>query len=163
MQSARQQPLNPTTLSLGNDGQLWLAIMAALPCWAALYLITQPLVQPGWPLRAPWLFISLALLYPIMEEAVFRGLIQQGLHRHLPSLSWYPASLPVSPANLCTSLLFTAFHFTNHTPLWAALVFIPSLIFGYFRDRHRHLAAPILLHAWYNLGYFWIFGAPATG
>ena len=61
-------------------------------------------------------------------------------------------------ANLLTSLLFTALHFINHAPLWAAAVFFPSLVFGFFKDRTGKLAAPIILHVFYNSGYFWLFG-----
>ena len=57
-----------------------------------------------------------------------------------------------------TSLLFTALHFINHAPLWAAAVFFPSLVFGFFKDRTGKLAAPIILHVFYNSGYFWLFG-----
>lgn len=160
MHSARQPSHNTLIVKLRGDWQYWLAMAVALLYWAGLYLATTPQLQPGWPLQQPWLFLSLVLLYPVMEEVVFRGLIQDAMHRYLTTPSWYPTRFPVSQANLLTSLLFTVLHFINHAPMWAALVLIPSLIFGYFKDRHQHLAAPILLHVWYNLGYFWIFGAP---
>ncbi|MBU1192755.1 MAG: hypothetical protein KKA36_09395 [Gammaproteobacteria bacterium] len=38
-------------------------------------------------------------------------------------------------------------------------VIVPSLIFGHFRDRFGTLHAPIMLHIYYNLGYFWIFAS----
>lgn len=143
-----------------RDKSFWLAVVAALVYWPALYLYSPTAVIPGWPLAHPWLFISLCLLYPVMEEVVFRGLIQDGVHKYLKRPAWYAARLPLSHANLFTSLLFTAFHFINHPAVWAALVFIPSIIFGHFKDRHNSLTPPIFLHIWYNLGYFWIFGAP---
>ena len=55
------------------------------------------------------------------------------------------------------SLVFTGLHFINHPPAWAASVLIPSLIFGFFRDRTGRLLAPILLHVFYNSGFIWIF------
>jgi membrane protease YdiL (CAAX protease family) len=39
-------------------------------------------------------------------------------------------------------------------------VFFPSLVFGLFKDRTQRLLAPILLHVFYNAGYFWLFAAP---
>lgn len=98
----------------------------------------------------------LALLYPVLEEIVFRGLIQEQLHAVLSARTFGALSV----ANLLTSLLFTGLHFLSHPPLWAALVFFPSLIFGYFKDRHRSLQAPILLHVFYNTGFLWLFSAP---
>ena len=64
---------------------------------------------------------------------------------------------PLSHANILTSVLFTALHFINHPPLWAAAVLFPSLVFGLFKDRSGGLAAPIILHVFYNSGYFWLF------
>lgn len=131
----------------------YMAIAVALLYWLGLYLL-EP-VQPdlGWPLREPWRFLYPALFYPVMEELVFRGLIQDLAHRHLKP--WRLG--PLSHANILTSLLFTALHFINHPPLWATAVLLPSLLFGFFKDRSGTLAAPILLHAFYNSGYFWLF------
>lgn len=51
-----------------------------------------------------------------------------------------------------------ALHFLYRPLPWAALVFVPSLIFGYFKDKYHGLSAPIQLHIFYNTGYYWIFG-----
>jgi len=130
------------------------AIAAALLYWALLYLGTGASPDPGWPLREPLRFLYPALLYPVVEELVFRGLVQDLVHRRLKP--WHVG--PLSHANLLTSVLFTALHFVNHPPLWAAAVFVPSLVFGFFKDRTGQLAAPIVLHVFYNGGYFWLFG-----
>ena len=136
------------------DPLFFAAVAAALVYWLALYWVTQVSPDPGWPLREPLRFLYPALLYPVVEELVFRGLVQDLLHRHLRP--WHLG--PLSHANLLTSLLFTALHFVNHAPLWAAAVFFPSLLFGFFKDRTGQLAAPIVLHVYYNSGYFWLFG-----
>ncbi len=136
-----------------RDPLFFVAIAAALVYWLGLYLLTRQAPDLGWPLREPWRFVYPALLYPLVEELVFRGLIQDLAHRHLR-----PWSLgPLTHANLLTSLLFTALHFFSHPPLWAAAVLAPSLVFGFFKDRSGRLAAPIILHAFYNSGYFWLF------
>jgi hypothetical protein len=89
----------------------------------------------------------------VVEEIVFRGLVQELVHDYI-SQRWLG---PLSIANLLTSCLFTGLHFLYHPPLWAALVFFPSLVFGFFKDRSGHLTAPILLHVFYNAGFLWLF------
>ncbi len=106
----------------------------------------------AWPLQQPFTFLQLALLYPLVEEIVFRGLLQDACHRHLPKRALGPISL----ANLVTSIVFTIVHFLYHAPSWAALVFLPSLVFGYCKDRYNSLIPPILLHVFYNTGYYWV-------
>ena len=121
-----------------------------------LFFILHPSIQWGWPLLTPLVFLLPVLVYPVLEEIVFRGLIQELVHEYLSK-----ASLgPVSVANLLTSFLFTGVHFFYHPPLWAALVFFPSLVFGFFKDRTGGLMGPILLHIFYNAGFLWLFSGP---
>lgn len=135
-----------------QDPLFFAAVAAALLYWLALYLITQPDIDAGWPIREPLRFLYPALLYPVVEEWIFRGFVQEFAHRQLRP--WRLG--PLTHANILTSLLFTALHFINHPPLAAAMVFIPSLVFGFFKDRSGRLAAPIALHIFYNSGYFWL-------
>jgi membrane protease YdiL (CAAX protease family) len=99
------------------------------------------------------LLMSLVVLYPIIEEIIFRGLIQPFMAKRL-NRSWSIFSL----ANILTSLSFVALHLINHPPAWALAVFVPSLVFGYSQERCNHLAAPIILHCSYNAGYFLLLG-----
>ncbi|MCC6136373.1 MAG: CPBP family intramembrane metalloprotease [Gammaproteobacteria bacterium] len=60
----------------------------------------------------------------------------------------------LSQANLLTSLLFAAAH-TGVTGHWSgALVFVPSLAFGYFHDQYQRVMPAVLLHSFYNAGFF---------
>ncbi len=94
------------------------------------------------------------IISPLIEEIIFRGFIQEWLYSH----RWAKkAVFSISSANLITSLIFTALHFFAHPPLMAALVFIPSLVFGYFRDRHGGITSPVILHCFYNFSYFSLF------
>jgi membrane protease YdiL (CAAX protease family) len=136
-----------------RDTLFYAAAGAALVYWLILWRMTSVDPDPTWPLRAPLRFLYPALLYPVVEELVFRGFVQEQLHRRCKP--W--ALGPLSHANLLTSVLFTALHFFNHPPLWAAAVFFPSLVFGLFKDRTGGVAAPIVLHVFYNSGYFWLF------
>ena len=108
-----------------------------------------------------WLFSDLnslfflVFLYPMIEELIFRGLVQEYIEKKiskntiLKALSW---------ANIFTSLLFVLMHFIYHSPIWAMLVFFPSLVFGYFKERYGHIIPSILLHSFYNLWYFSFIG-----
>lgn len=129
--------------------------MAAPVVWALLFFAVRPTPDLAWPLRAPGRFLLLVLVYPVLEEIVFRGALQGAL-RARPHARH--ALFGLTLANVYTSLMFTGLHFFSHPPLWALAVMIPSLVFGYFRDRHDSLAAPIALHIFYNAGFFWIFG-----
>ncbi|MEQ8798377.1 MAG: JDVT-CTERM system glutamic-type intramembrane protease [Salinisphaeraceae bacterium] len=89
------------------------------------------------------------LVYPVVEEWLFRGELQPRIGRKLIRRFG-----PLSAANLVTSALFTALHLLFHPPGWALAVFLPSLVFGYFRDATGGLAAPMLLHGFYNACFF---------
>ena len=133
---------------------LFLAAMgAALIFWGLLFAISSPAVDLAWPFREPLRFVYPALLYPVIEEIIFRGFLQEFIQARLRP--WRLG--PLTHANILTSLIFTALHFINHPPLWAAAVLLPSLLFGLTKDRSGGLAAPIVLHVFYNSGYFWLF------
>jgi len=102
-------------------------------------------------------YLSLILLQPFVEELLFRGFLQgQWLQT-----AWGSASRHgITVANLITSLLFVASHFISHPAGWAVAVFFPSMIFGYLRDRHDSLYPAMVLHMFYNAGYFYLTGLP---
>ncbi|MDX1497490.1 MAG: JDVT-CTERM system glutamic-type intramembrane protease [Salinisphaeraceae bacterium] len=137
-----------------RDWQWWLALGAGPLFCLVLIVAGLDVVGPDWIAGAILTFLLLALVYPVLEEIVFRGLIQDSLSERLTIWRFQL----ISKANLLTSLAFTALHFFSHPPLWAASVFLPSLLFGYFRERHNSLVSPITLHAFYNSVYFALFG-----
>lgn len=96
----------------------------------------------------------LALIYPLLEEMTFRGLIQPMLfQRPWGSVSYWGVSI----ANLVCTVLFAASHLVWHGALQALAVIVPSLIFGYFRDRYGRIAPSVALHVFYNSGFVWLF------
>ncbi|MEO5379095.1 MAG: JDVT-CTERM system glutamic-type intramembrane protease [Magnetococcus sp. DMHC-6] len=97
--------------------------------------------------RGGWLFVPV-VVYPILEEMVFRGLIQ-GAMRH--SALGQRQFLGLTLANFMTTLLFSFAHMATRTPLVGLLVLIPSLIFGFFRDRFDHIGPGMILHIFYNM------------
>lgn len=142
--------------ALARDVPFRLALLAGPLCWLALYFLFDAQPSWTWPLHQPGLFLLPALVYPVLEEIAFRGLLQELVRERVSAATVGPLSV----ANLVTSVVFTALHFFHHPPLWAALVLFPSLVFGYFRDRSGALTAPIFLHVFYNSGYLWLFSAP---
>ena len=84
------------------------------------------------------------LLMPIVEELIFRGVIQEQLYQALPKARdrW----LTVSSANLVTSVLFVLAHWLFRDSLTALLVFPASLYFGWLYERHHSLTLPVLAH-----------------
>lgn len=138
------------------DDTWFLCALGAAPIfWSALFFIFQPFFDSGWPLLYPKEFLLLVVAYPLLEEVVFRG----GLQPYLATkLGKKYACGDISAANWITSLIFTLVHFIQHKLLWSLSVFVPSLLFGYFRDRHNSMVPAIILHIFYNSGYFWLFG-----
>lgn len=155
MPSVSQTEFLNLATRVARDKMFWAAIVFAILFWWGLFIFIEPRFKPFWPLNDPIVFVISALLYPVLEEIVFRGLIQESLNRFLTSKRVGPITL----ANLATSLLFTALHFFYHAPLWAAAVFVPSLLLGYFKDKYQSLGPPIMLHVYFNCGYYWIFAA----
>lgn len=145
------------TRTLWRDRLFWLAVLAGPVSWVALFFLLQPVPEWAWPFRMPAEYLMPVVIYPVLEEVVFRGLLQELVRDYVSQQHFGPLSL----ANLLTSLVFTGFHFLNHAALWAALVFFPSLVFGFFKDRYRTLTAPILLHGFYNAGFLLLFTVPA--
>lgn len=148
--------MNPPA-ALSKDFPFLMALLAGPVCWLVLYILLAPEPAWGWPLHHPDLFLMPALVYPVLEEIAFRGLLQELVRERVSEAGFGP----LSRANLITSVVFTALHFIYHPPGWAALVLFPSLVFGYFKDRTRSLVAPIILHVFYNSGFLWLFSAPA--
>lgn len=137
-----------------RDPQFALAAAAAPLAWLTL-AAALPTTDPSWAARDPLRFASLVLAWPLLEELVFRGWVQPRLLR----TAWGAReNWGVTTANVATSLLFAAAHLPLHAPAWAAATLAPSLVFGYFRDRHASVVPAVALHSFYNLGWFLLFG-----
>lgn len=119
--------------------------------WIALALL-------GIPLRTQvpsyQLVLTVGILYPILEEMVFRGALQDYLLR---SVLLKKSLAGISIACIITSMVFALAHLWSQSALWAALVFAPSIVFGWAYERYQHLMPPSLLHITYNLGFISLF------
>lgn len=122
------------------------ALLAAVPVWLALGLMAGGRMQMavGWSA-----LVSFLLVQPIVEELVFRGLLQGQLLR----LGWARKAGPFTLANLCTTALFVASHFLAQPPAWALATAVPSLLFGHMRERFGSLLPSVILHVIYNAGF----------
>ncbi len=127
--------------------QAWLL---ALPVWGLMGLL------PGLELRAPAnlvALLSLVLLQPLLEELVFRGLLQ-GLALRWLSLGGRTLRCgPFSVANLLVTAAFVAMHLGVQPLAWALAVAPPSLVLGHLREKYQRLGPVILTHAYYNAGF----------
>ena len=131
-----------------SDAHFLGALLAAVPVWLALGLVVGAHMQMlvGW--RA---WVGGVLVQALMEEWVFRGLLQSQLFRlsagrRIALLSW---------ANLCTTGVFVAVHLVAQPLAWALAVALPSLVLGHLRDRFGSPWPGVLVHAYYNAG-FWL-------
>ncbi len=131
--------------------------IAGAPFLCLLYgiLFGQKTPNLFWFLGDIRAFALLILFYPVIEELTFRGLVQEYLRKKTEGKYLVPQLL--SAANAVTSLLFALIHLVHHTPVWALLVFFPSLLFGYFKERYGSIFPVIFLHSYYNMVCFaWV-------
>ena len=139
-----------------RDGLFLTALLAAGGFWLLLWCFV-----PVWPMAVrqvlSWNFLALTIWQPCLEELVFRGFLQGQLHRQ----AWGQRTWRgITVANVTASLLFMVGHWWHHPLHWAIAVMIPSLMFGYFRDRYASVYPAVVLHAFYNTGYFLLTGFP---
>ena len=133
---------------------LWLLALGPM-AWLSMigFFGFQPLPWPAiWSLT----FLSVALWHPLFEELLFRGIVQGYV---LQSIRCQKTWNGLSLANFVTSLLFAMAHLASHSVSWSLLVFLPSLCFGFVRDRFGSVYPSIALHAFYNTGYFLLIGS----
>ena len=142
--------------ALHRDRLFVIATASGAAYWLMLWWLL-PVKPIAWWQVGSWDFLSLLVVQPCLEEVVFRGLLQERLSRWRRMRTTWRG---FTAANGVTALLFTAGHFVNHPPLWAAGVIIPALVFGFFRDRYASIWPGMLLHMFYNGGYFVVTGLP---
>ena len=141
----------PFVSQLLHDRQFAAAFAAGPVVWIALALALNVQPSAAWLLGDPARALSLVVAWPLLEEALFRGGVQPALLR---TRFGEREAWGVTTANVATSALFAAAHLARQTPEWAAAVFVPSLVFGHFRERYGSIVPGAALHVFYNAGYF---------
>ena len=91
------------------------------------------------------MLLSQLLVVALPEELFYRGFLQTRLTTVLPQRVVL-LGLPLSLANLATSVLFAFTHYLFGFQPYRLGVFFPSLLFGAMRDRTGSILAPVLLH-----------------
>jgi len=140
----------PALTAWPPDTHLALALLLALPVWAALGLGAGGRLQApaGW---VAWTFF--VLLQPLLEELVFRGILQ-GQALQLTTSRGQPRRLgPLTLANVLVTIGFVLLHLRAQPLGWALAVAIPSLVFGHLRERMGSVWPAVLVHAVYNAGF----------
>jgi membrane protease YdiL (CAAX protease family) len=139
-----------------RDGVFAGAMLAGVGFWLGLWLCVAVRPITLTQVLSP-AFLALTIWHPLLEELLFRGYCQWQLRQQ----SWGQQSWRgLTVANSLTSLLFVVGHWWTHPPLWAIVVLLPSLVLGYCRDRYLSVYPCIVLHAFYNAGYFSLTGLP---
>ena len=95
--------------------------------------------------------ILVIVVLPVIEEVIFRGILQPWL-----AIKYSQKIMNITQANLITSCIFALLHLFEHKLTMALGTFLPSLVFGYARDRYKGIVPSIILHSSYNGGYFLI-------
>ncbi len=136
-------------VSLWRDPHLHLVLAGTVTVGMGLWVFMAP--GYAWSIVSdPWQLLAMLLLYPVVEEWLFRGVLQGELLRRR---GFRRAHLGLTQANLLTSLLFVVMHLVHQPPLWALAVVVPSLVLGHFRERYGNLRLPIALHILFNAVY----------
>ncbi len=139
--------------------QLRLQLIAAALAGPAIWIALAAFVPAGYPQALNQTFLTkftlVVFVYPVLEELTFRGLLQGAALKFEPlARSW----IGFSGANLLVSLAFVSLHLLYHPWMWSLAIIAPSLVFGFFRDRTGSTLPGMLLHIWYNAGFYLFFG-----
>jgi len=92
-------------------------------------------------------FIGSVVLQPALEEIFFRGMLQGQL---LSIARLRRRYLGISGANAITTVAFALLHLVHRPAATALLVAVPSLVYGYSRERYGGVALPYMQHALHN-------------
>ncbi|NLW10557.1 MAG: CPBP family intramembrane metalloprotease [Clostridiaceae bacterium] len=85
-----------------------------------------------------WLILGIGIAAPVVEELLFRGIIQGELRHAMPE--WV--------AVIIQAVLFAAFHMQ---PIQSSYVIIPGLMLGAAYAWSKSLWVPIIMHIFFNL------------
>jgi len=132
-----------------------LACFAAVVFWSVIHIASLQDFFPTASYQPQLAFYILLIGFPILEEIVFRGLIQESIHKLLLNNNFKTLLFSkLSYANVITSILFCLSHLWSQPVTLALAIFIPSIIFGYLKDNYGSLLPPVSLHLIYNIGFY---------
>ena len=128
-----------------------LSVAAGLPVWiVAFFGAYLDVLQP--PMIEDFLaFLTAVVLFPILEEIVFRGLLWDLWDYIKFDKNSYRGKLAFK--NCCISACFSVLHIFNFGILGGLLVFIPSLWLGWLKARSGSIKTCCLVHVLWNSGF----------
>lgn len=110
----------------------------------------RPALGWTWP-SAPLLLVARHLFVAaIPEEMFYRGYMQTRFDEVYPR-KWRVFGTEVGPGLLITCVLFAAGHSLVMFQWWHAFIIVPSLAFGWLRQRTGGIVAGAFFHAWCNV------------
>jgi membrane protease YdiL (CAAX protease family) len=139
----------PTPPAAGARWFWWGCALGAAP-------IAAVVVVAGYPMETanPPRDLAMLTLWSVLEEIVFRGLLQPAMARAFERRQMPMGGSPLTLANVATSVLFASVHLWRH-PLAVALgVFPISLIYGKARELSGHWWPAALLHVGFNVALY---------
>jgi len=146
---ARDLGLDRAPRPFDDPAFLALAVAGLAGCIALWALLG---IDPtGSRLAGSMAWLGALALQPIVEETLFRGLLQGALLR---TAFGRRRAVGVSVANAITSAAFVGVHLVHHTPGWALATGPASLALGWLRERRRSTWSAILLHGVFNAEFF---------
>jgi CAAX protease family protein len=139
----------PTPPAAGARWFWWTCALAAPP---VAFLVAAA----GYPMATadPARDLTMLALWSVLEEIVFRGLLQPALARAFERRQMPMGSTPLTPANLVASVLFAAFHLWRHPRAVALGVFPVSLLYGKARELSGHWWPAAVLHLGFNVALY---------
>lgn len=109
-----------------------------------------PALQWIWPASMPKLVAYNLFFVAIPEEMFYRGYLQSRLNEIYPK-RWRVFGTLVGPGLLWTCLLFAFGHSLVIFQWWHVFIIVPSLAFGWLRERTDGIVAGAFFHAWCNV------------
>lgn len=129
---------------------LGLAFVAGPLLWALLLAWGWHVQLRPWLGLGPWALLQKLLLYPVLEEIVFRGQLQPWLHARLSRHTGHAAAAWWAISS--QAILFGLAHVPSQG--WQGLsVLVPGWVLGVLFWQTQRLHWCMLVHAWYNLGW----------
>ena len=145
------------TRSRNSHELIWGAFIGALFLWGGASWYWNLTPNFSWVILQWPMFFTLCVASPILEEYVFRGMFYEGIRTRYPKVWSFGDYLSISSANAATTFLFVIAHMITREPLAGALVLVPSLYLGLLRHRYGSIGICMLIHAFWNIGWFSLF------
>jgi membrane protease YdiL (CAAX protease family) len=105
------------------------------------------------PAFSLWMMLSYWLLYPLLEEYLFRRQLLMWLLDKTDELGFKSVSVSRWLANAVCSLIFVACHIPIHGVAMSLAVFFPSMLLGFVYLRYCNLILNSTVHGWWNFLY----------